>query len=113
MNTQIPPEIMKAQKNTMLAEQGIIGAILLDNSLMNEIDLTADQFWLTDCGMIFDAMQTLHAQRKPIDIVTVSDWLSNTRNVDYLCVLFRFSEALCVYDVFCVFDLVLNSFCLV
>lgn len=76
-------EIQRVQSNTILAEQSLVGALLIENSLFNEIDVTADQFFLSECAMIFSAMEALHQQRKPFDLMTVSEWLSTKRNVDY------------------------------
>jgi replicative DNA helicase len=69
--------------NTAMVERALVGAVLVENSLMNEIDLSHEQFWLSECAMIFSAIEALHAERKPMDLVTVSEWLNVHRNVDY------------------------------
>ena len=40
-------EIERIQRNTVNAEQSLIGAVLVDNGLMNEIKVTSDNFFLS------------------------------------------------------------------
>lgn len=84
-------EIERIQRNTVSAEQSLIGAILVENGLMNEIKVTSDNFFLSECGMIFQAIEALHAERKPFDLITLSDWLSSKRNVDYFTQLSEYA----------------------
>lgn len=86
-------DIERIQRNTVNAEQSLIGSILVDNGLMNEIKVTSDNFFLSECAMIFQAMEALHAERKPFDLVTLSDWLSSKRGVDYFTQLAEYAHA--------------------
>lgn len=78
----VDQQAVQIANNTALAEQSVVGALLVDPKYLNEIDLTPNQFFTQDCGLIFMAIHALHAEKRPIDFVTVSDWLSMNRNVD-------------------------------
>lgn len=86
-------DVERIQRNTINAEQSLIGSILVDNNLMNEINIAHDNFFLSECAMIFQAMEALHAEKKPFDLVTLSDWLSAKRNVDYFTQLAEYAHS--------------------
>lgn len=56
------------------AEQGVIGALLLDKSLVDDIfgSLTVADFYFDDNAALFEEAQTCHQEGMPIDVVTVS-----------------------------------------
>lgn len=57
------------------AEQGVLGALLLDNASMERISdlLRADDFYRFEHSAIFGAISTLLEARKPADILTVAE----------------------------------------
>lgn len=56
------------------AEQAVIGALLLDNAALNDIaDLDARHFYWPDHGRMFDVIKRLVFDRKPADVLTVSE----------------------------------------
>ncbi len=62
---------------TLDAERTILGAILLDNSLLHDcVELRADYFGLGAHRQIFSAMQALDSDGKPIDTVTLANQLN-------------------------------------
>lgn len=65
------------------AEQNVIGALLLDNSLIAEIDLTPMDFCDSGMAQIFAAMRGLELVRKPFDLFTVSDALATKTGKDW------------------------------
>ena len=56
------------------AEQGVIGALLLDKSLVDDIfgSLTVADFYFDDNAALFEEAHTCHQAGMPIDVVTVS-----------------------------------------
>ena len=66
------------------AEQSVLGAVLIDKDaigLVSEIITPAD-FYNEINGMIYDAMLLLYEQRKPIDLLTLSQVLKKNKNGD-------------------------------
>lgn len=54
------------------AEASILGGILLQNSVLGELDsLEVDDFYLWQHRVVFEAMRNLEIARRPIDVVTV------------------------------------------
>ena len=66
------------------AEKSLLGAILTEQSVMYDIMeiLNPDDFYRADHGLIFKAMVKLFVQSKPIDIITVTEELSNSNELD-------------------------------
>ena len=59
------------------SEQSVLGALLLDQNAFDRIAdiITAGDFYSADHGAIFSAIQSLHEQGKPFDVVTVAEVL--------------------------------------
>jgi replicative DNA helicase len=57
----------------MLAEQAVLGTILLDNEAIDEVSgiLTPSDFFHPAHGVLFEAMLLLRARKEPIDILTM------------------------------------------
>ncbi len=66
------------------AEQALLGAILIsENIIYDVVDLVvADDFYRNDNRMIFESMMDLFGKNSPINIITVSDNLSNKGLLD-------------------------------
>lgn len=60
------------------AEQSVLGCILIDQEIAAEIipSLTEDDFYVESHKNIFCAVKTVYNNRKPLDLVTISDTLS-------------------------------------
>jgi replicative DNA helicase len=60
------------------AEESLISAILIDNEVLSDIleIITADDFYSAHLAMIFSAMAELYAKNQPVDLVTVTNRLS-------------------------------------
>ena len=59
----------------LMAEQAVLGAILLENSALDQVSLKPEDFHDRRHGLIFRTMQRLAAQGKALDYVTVHDAL--------------------------------------
>ena len=60
------------------AEQGVLGALLLDSDAMGRINdrqLAAAHFFDRRNREIWSAVAAMHAQQQPVDVVTVLQWL--------------------------------------
>jgi len=76
MTDRIPPHNLEAEK-------AVLGAVLLDNSALDEIgNLDRTDFYKQEHGQIFEAMETLHQQSLPIDSVTLGNELKNRGTLD-------------------------------
>lgn len=66
------------------AEQGVLGAILLDKDAINSVSeiLRAEHFYNDLNGIIFQAMALLYEERKPIDLLTVTTQLKKKKIYD-------------------------------
>ena len=69
--------LKKIMPHNLEAEQSVIGSMLMDNDAIEtaaEI-LTGEDFYAKQNGLLFDAMCSLAAEHKPVDIVTLNDRL--------------------------------------
>lgn len=76
-NTKTPPQNREA-------EQSVLGAILIDKDsigLVSEL-VSPEDFYEDINGMIYDAMLTLYEERKPIDILTLTQKLKKNKDGD-------------------------------
>lgn len=64
------------------AEQSVLGAILIDKDAILNISeiISPSDFYNPTHGIIFDAMFALYEERKPIDIVTLSNMLKKKKD---------------------------------
>lgn len=66
------------------AEYRVIGALLQDNSLLAEVDLTPFDFCDGVMGQVYAAIRNLDRERKPFDVFTVGEELERTTNRDWI-----------------------------
>ncbi len=62
------------------AEKALLGCLLIDNQSFDEIsdvNLTKDDFYHPQYGLIFESLKDLHLESLPIDIVTVASRLND------------------------------------
>ena len=66
------------------AEKSVLGSILVDSSVMYDVinKLKPDDFYRNDHELIFSAMCQLFNQNTPIDVITVSEKLTTTDDLD-------------------------------
>ena len=66
------------------AEKSLLGAMLLDkDTLLRVIDVVRpEDFYDERHGLMFGAMRELYDEHKPIDLVTVTDILTNQGKID-------------------------------
>jgi len=73
--------------NTAIVESATLGAIIINNTLLSEIDLTPEIFCFENNKLIFESMLRLYKDRSPIDLLTLEQDLQHRKNVDYFTYL--------------------------
>ncbi len=70
-------ELSRSQPHSIEAEQSVLGGILLDNTAQQKIAglLRDSDFYRDDHQLIFRAMADMASEHKPIDVLTVSEWM--------------------------------------
>ena len=75
---------LKVPPHSVEAEQSVVGGLLLDNSTWEQVgDMVAeDDFYRREHRMLFRAITDLAAQGIPFDVVTLSERLSKTGDLE-------------------------------
>lgn len=75
-------DLLRLPPQAVEAEQSILGALMLDNSVINQaVDLHHD-FYQRGHQVIYDAIVNLDAKNIEIDVITVSEYLSEYETLD-------------------------------
>ena len=74
--TKIPPQNVEA-------EQSVLGSLLLDKEALNKVAdfLKAEDFYRSDHADIYRAILKLYEKRKPLDVLTLTDYLETTKKL--------------------------------
>lgn len=77
-------DALKLPPQSIDAEQSVLGGLLLDNQRWDTIadKITGEDFYRREHRLIFKAISALSAESKPADVVTVSEWLESTGELD-------------------------------
>jgi replicative DNA helicase len=77
LSRNVPPQNLEA-------EQAVLGGVFLRNSLFHSlVDLVrSDDFYSPAHRIIFRTFETLYAQNAPVDLITVSEQLSQTQELE-------------------------------
>lgn len=67
---------------SVLSEQSVLGSIILDPKVINDIDLQAKDFFKEVHQIIFEAMKELYKNNKEIDIISVIEQLRKTGDLE-------------------------------
>jgi replicative DNA helicase len=75
---------LKLPPQSIEAEQSVLGGIFLDPDAWARIadKLRAEDFYRNDHRLIFSAVAALEAEGRPLDVVTVAEWLENHQQLD-------------------------------
>ena len=76
-NLKIPPHSIEA-------EQAVLGGLMLDSNAWDSITdrLTEQDFYRPEHRIIYQAMVSLSVQDRPIDVITVSECLEGTKQIE-------------------------------
>ena len=78
--------ILRVPPQNIDAEKAVLGAMMISEDAIGVSIEHLDSFYFYETAhqKIFDAVLQLYSQRKRVDIVTLSDWLKNTGQLDSL-----------------------------
>ena len=79
------PDFGKLPPQALEEEEAVLGALMIESnafSQISEILRTPDYFYKVTHRKIFQAIRTLAAEGKPIDMLTVKDQLIKDKNLD-------------------------------
>jgi hypothetical protein len=78
--TAMAPEL----PNNIEAERAILGGIMVENSALESVadKLIPDYFFHVNHKKIYDAILSLHEDEKPMDEITVIEWLSQAKTLE-------------------------------
>ncbi|MBI2797777.1 replicative DNA helicase [Candidatus Saccharibacteria bacterium] len=78
------PDSMRMPPQNIQAESSLLGSLLLDrDAIIKVADLVAtDDFYVEKNGMIFAAVLSLYEKRQPVDVVTLSSFLEDKKQLD-------------------------------
>ena len=74
------------------AERSLLGSILIDHDILNDIELDPAMFWDRRNSLVADAIRQVHINNQAVDVVTVSDQLSAGGHVEDIGGLSYLSE---------------------
>ncbi len=77
-------ESLKIPPHSIEAEQSVLGGLMLDNEAWMIVGdkLAETDFYRQDHRLIFRAISYLADQQKPLDIITLSEWLKENKQLD-------------------------------
>ncbi|MDX1655470.1 MAG: DnaB-like helicase N-terminal domain-containing protein, partial [Candidatus Competibacteraceae bacterium] len=77
-------ESLKVPPQSLEAEQSVLGGLMLDNSTWDQVaDRVIDQdFYRADHRLIFTAIRALAERGQPFDVVTLSEWLQQSGQLE-------------------------------
>ncbi len=78
------PEGLKVPPHSVEAEQSVLGGLLLDNECWTQVveRLTEHDFYRLEHRLIFRAIERLAAESKPYDVITLSERLATTAEIE-------------------------------
>ena len=77
-------ESLKIPPHSIEAEQSVLGGLMLDNEAWMVIGdkISETDFYRQDHRLIFRAIAYLASQQKPLDVITLSEWLKENRSLE-------------------------------
>ncbi len=83
-NAGAEPTAIRLPPQSVEAEQSLLGGLLLDNSRFDLVAdrVTAEDFYRKEHRLIFRAISALCADSSPADVVTVSEWLQKSGELE-------------------------------
>lgn len=82
--TELNIESLKVPPHSIEAEQSVLGGLMLENSSWDQIAdrVSEEDFYRYDHRLIFRAIADLAEENKPLDVVTLSEWLKQRDDLD-------------------------------
>ena len=75
---------LKVPPHSIDAEQSVLGGLMLENSAWDEVadKVTEVDFYRHEHKLLFNAIASLAEKNHPFDVVTLSEWLSNRKELE-------------------------------
>jgi replicative DNA helicase len=75
---------LKVPPHSIQAEQSVLGGLMIDNQTWDSIadKIAANDFYRKDHRLIFSAIEELAEKQQPFDIITISEFLDSSKNLD-------------------------------
>ncbi len=75
---------LKVPPHSLEAEQSVLGGVMIDNDAWDAVSeiLVADDFYLKEHRQVFRAMTSLANTSKPLDVITLSEFLEQQDDAD-------------------------------
>ncbi|MHB8622908.1 MAG: replicative DNA helicase [Sulfuricaulis sp.] len=82
--TEPVTDLLKVPPQSIEAEQSVLGGLLLENQSWDRIAdiITADDFYRREHRIIFNSISSLCEENSPADVVTVSEWLERSGELE-------------------------------
>jgi len=82
-NRPASTESLKVPPHSMEAEQSVLGGLVIDNNAWDQVAdrISEVDFYVYDHRVIFRAISELAEAAKPFDLVTLSDWLEQRKEL--------------------------------
>ena len=79
-----PAEALKVPPHSIEAEQAVLGGLMLDNNAWDQIAdrVGEEDFYRRDHRLIFRALESLAESGRPMDAVTLSEWLKSNDELE-------------------------------
>jgi len=77
-------DALKVPPHSLEAEQAVLGGLMLDNSAFDRIAdrISEEDFYRREHRLIFRAMKALAESSRPLDVVTLAEWLRAQETLD-------------------------------
>ena len=77
-------ESLKTPPHSIEAEQSVLGGLMLDNEAWMNIGdkLAEEDFYRQDHRLIFRSIAWLASNQKPLDVITLSEWLKENEQLE-------------------------------
>lgn len=74
----------RQQPQNLEMEQAVLGALMIEQDAYSQVSeiLRPESFYDHRHQLLFDAIRSLNAQQRPVDILTVRDYLESTSNLE-------------------------------
>ncbi len=75
---------LKIPPHSIQAEQSVLGGLMIDNQTWDSIadKVATGDFYRKDHRLIFSAIEELAEKQQPFDIITISEFLDSSKNLD-------------------------------
>ena len=75
---------LKLPPYSIEAEQSVLGGLMIDNNTWEEVadQIMGEDFYRRDHRLIFEAIATLAEKDQPLDVITLSEWLEQQKELE-------------------------------